>query len=82
MPVLDINRVTELPATVADKRQNKNDFYRFLLMQNTNQHQAEETNLTTIGQRANNDILIPRSILKKCERTHKPRDHHLSEDDD
>ncbi len=82
MPVLDINRVTELPATVADKRQNKNDFYRFLLMQNTNQHQAEETNLTTIGQRANNDILIPRSILKKCERTFKPRDHHLSEDED
>jgi len=36
VPILDMNRVTELPPSGPDKRQNKNDFYRFLLMQNTN----------------------------------------------
>ena len=44
-----------------DKRQNKNDFYRFLLMQNA----SNET-------RVNNDILIPSSILKRCDK--KQRD--------
>lgn len=83
MPIVDINRLTELPMSAAEKRQNKNDFYRFLLMQNSNQQQTEETNLTTIGQRANNDILIPRSILKKCERNPRTRgDQTLSEDED
>lgn len=36
VPILDMNRMTELPPSGAEKRQNKNDFYRFLLMQNTN----------------------------------------------
>lgn len=78
-----MNRATELPMTAAEKRQNKNDFYRFLLMQNSNQHQTEETNFNTIGQRANNDILIPRSILKKCDRNPRNRDNQtLSEDEE
>jgi len=59
--IVDINQAIELPASQMDKRQNKNDFYRFLLMQNA----SNET-------RVNNDILIPRSILKRCDK--KQRD--------
>jgi hypothetical protein len=60
--IVDINQAIELPASQMDKRQNKNDFYRFLLMQNA----SNET-------RVNNDILIPRSILKRCDK--KQRDN-------
>ncbi len=38
--------------------------------------------MTTIGQRANNDILIPRSILKKCEKKANNRDHQQFSDDE
>lgn len=71
--VVDINRETDIPITAAqdNKRQNKNDFYRFLLQQNNNE---------APGVRANNDILIPRSILKKCEKkAHNP--HHMSDEE-
>lgn len=33
--VVDINQAIEMPPAVLEKRQNKNDFYRYLLMQNT-----------------------------------------------
>jgi hypothetical protein len=33
--IIDINQAIELPASQMDKRQNKNDFYRYLLMQNS-----------------------------------------------
>jgi hypothetical protein len=58
--VVDMNQRTNFPLNVQRKK-NKNDFYRFLLQQNT----AVEGG----GQEAkvNNDILIPRSILKKNE---------------
>ncbi len=55
---MNINETTEIPQTMNDKRQNKNDFYRFLLLQN---HENSAV-------RANNDILIPRSILKRCDK--------------
>ena len=58
--VVDINKSTEIPAN-HDKKKNKNDFYRFLLTQN-NSINVQETKI-------NNDILIPRSILKKGERS-------------
>jgi len=53
--IVDINRAASLPMN-KDKRKNKNDFYRFLLT--TNQFSDAE-------QKINNDIFIPRSILKK-----------------
>ena len=43
-----------------EKKKNKNDFYRFLLAQN-NLYNGNEVKI-------NNDILIPRSILKKGEK--------------
>jgi hypothetical protein len=46
-----------LPKDDNRRRKNKNDFYRYLLEQT--QHQIG------IAKKANNDILIPRSILKK-----------------
>ena len=52
--VIDMNRSTTLPVN-KDRRKNKNDFYRFLLA--TNQSGAEA--------KINNDVFIPRSILKK-----------------
>ena len=52
--VCDINRNASLPGA-KDKRKNKNDFYRFLL--STNRELKES--------KINNDVLIPRSILKK-----------------
>ena len=53
--VVDINRTTSLPAGQS-RRKNKNDFYRFLL--STNKMGAND-------QKINNDVFIPRSILKK-----------------
>ncbi|CDW72773.1 UNKNOWN [Stylonychia lemnae] len=57
--VVDINKSTEIPLN-NEKKKNKNDFYRFLLAQN-NLYNGNEIKI-------NNDILIPRSILKKGER--------------
>ena len=68
MPVVDINRATEIPSVTMEKRQNKNDFYRFLLQQNQGGLTESQQMLKNMQQRANNDILIPRSILKKCEK--------------
>ena len=53
--VIDINRTTSLPAS-QNRRKNKNDFYRFLL--STNQS-------GNLHHKVNNDVFIPRSILKK-----------------
>lgn len=51
------------------KKKNKNDFYRFLLQQNMQQYQGDMFELDSMGVpiKVNNDILIPRSILKKNE---------------
>ena len=54
--IVDINRATSLPANKG-RRKNKNDFYRFLLA--TNQNGANDDH------KINNDVFIPRSILKK-----------------
>jgi len=54
--VVDINKSTNIPDNL-NKKKNKNDFYRFLLEQ-SNTFSGFEV-------RANNDVLIPRSILKK-----------------
>lgn len=64
LQIVDINRETEIPAAMLDKRQNKNDFYRFLLMQNSSTANPEVAPQI----RVNNDILIPRSILKRCDK--------------
>ena len=53
--VVDINRTTSLPVG-QQRRKNKNDFYRFLL--STNKMGANDY-------KVNNDVFIPRSILKK-----------------
>ena len=53
--MIDINRETSLPSNPG-RRKNKNDFYRFLLSTNK---------LGGIEDRINNDVFIPRSILKK-----------------
>lgn len=52
-----------------NKKKNKNDFYRFLLQQNMQQYSADAYELDSMGIpiKVNNDILIPRSILKKNE---------------
>ena len=52
--VVDINRAISLPNTNT-RRKNKNDFYRFLLSTNRGQNESK----------INNDVFIPRSILKK-----------------
>ena len=57
--IIDINRTISLPAN-QHRRKNKNDFYRFLLK--TNQRQAIGN---SIDPKVNNDVFIPRSILKK-----------------
>lgn len=57
--IVDINSITEIPLNL-EKKKNKNDFYRFLLTQNNQLYGFEN--------KINNDILIPRSILKKGER--------------
>jgi hypothetical protein len=50
-----MNLATHIPRQAPNKK-NKNDFYRFLLQANYEQNQ---------NPRVNNDVLIPRSILKK-----------------
>lgn len=58
--IVDMNLQTSFPLNVQRKK-NKNDFYRFLLQQNNAMENGE-------GEaKCNNDILIPRSILKKNE---------------
>lgn len=54
--VVDLNVETELPSN-NNSRKNKNDFYRFLLSTN----QTGDIN----DYKINNDVFIPRSILKK-----------------
>ena len=53
--IVDINRTTSIPRADA-RKQNKNDFYRYLL--STSRMGIEDG-------KVNNDVLIPRSILKK-----------------
>ena len=53
--IVDINRNASLPNT-KQSRKNKNDFYRFLLSTNRQ---------GLIDSKVNNDVFIPRSILKK-----------------
>lgn len=53
--VVDINKNTYIPMDLS-KKKNKNDFYRFLLSQSN----------VIPDLKINNDILIPRSILKNC----------------
>ena len=57
--IVDMNQLTNFPINTHRKR-NKNDFYRFLLNQNFNHGDGGPQNI-----KINNDILIPRSILKK-----------------
>lgn len=57
--VVNMNQSAEIPQNYHTKK-NKNDFYRFLLAQNKH-HQGISTNEFKV----NNDVLIPRSILKK-----------------
>lgn len=57
--VVDLNRITSFPLNNGRKK-NKNDFYRFLLQQNFGSGMEGEAPF-----KINNDILIPRSILKK-----------------
>lgn len=54
--VIDMNKTFTLPSDF-NSRKNKNDFYRFLLDQN-NSYEGDY--------KMNNDVLIPRSIIKKC----------------
>lgn len=60
--VVDMNKNTRIPFTAGDRKKNKNDFYRFLLSQNTGRIE-----------KIHNDVLIPRSILKKSEGTKRRR---------
>jgi hypothetical protein len=53
--VVDMNFSTQIPRQQAQKK-NKNDFYRFLLSANYD---------TADNFKINNDVFIPRSILKK-----------------
>ena len=53
--VFNINAEVQLPENIS-KKKNKNDFYRFLLQ--TNSDQPDNVKI-------NNDVFIPRSILKK-----------------
>jgi len=63
--IVDINNTTLFPGTTGRKK-NKNDFYRFLLQQNLSSEMIGNPSiLQAINSKVNNDILIPRSILKK-----------------
>jgi hypothetical protein len=70
-PVIDINMNTKIPKNVSH-RKNKNDFFRFLLTQNysaqigTDDPAAKRLAMIHGDYRMNNDVLIPRSILKKA----------------
>ena len=61
--VVDINKIAQFPLN-QQRKKNKNDFYRFLLQQNFGD--GEDTTEMMAG-KVNNDILIPRSILKRNE---------------
>lgn len=63
--VVDLNKNTSFPLT-QQRKKNKNDFYRFLLQQNFGTDEEE------LPLKCNNDILIPRSILKRNEGVPKP----------
>ena len=54
--MIDINRSTSLPKNMT-RRKNKNDFYRYLL--------STSSQMTKNEPKVNNDVFIPRSILKK-----------------
>ena len=62
--VVNINRETLFPSQFG-RRKNKNDFYRFLLRQNLPDHLSNPNIMMQANQKVNNDILIPRSILKR-----------------
>lgn len=65
--VIDMNVLTDFPIN-GQRKKNKNDFYRFLLQQNFGNEQDEvDQNMVTVHGKFNNDILIPRSILKRNE---------------
>ncbi len=64
--VLDLNKNTSFPLS-HQRKKNKNDFYRFLLQQNFGNEDEDEP-----PSKMNNDILIPRSILKRNELPPKP----------
>jgi len=61
--VVDLNKITTFPLN-QQRKKNKNDFYRFLLQQNFGE--SDEPSELMAG-KVNNDILIPRSILKRNE---------------
>ena len=58
--IVDINRDIKLPDLNLRKK-NKNDYYRFLLSSNRGERMVNNNNIDKI----NNDVFIPRSILKK-----------------
>lgn len=60
--VIDMNINTQFPSNL-NRKKNKNDFYRFLLNQNLNTESG--VGFHNPDYKINNDILIPRSILKK-----------------
>lgn len=63
--IVDLNSAIEFPANQGRKK-NKNDFYRFLLQQNLSAEMLSNPSLMqALNTKINNDILIPRSILKK-----------------
>lgn len=64
--VVDMNSEIDFPANQARKK-NKNDFYRFLLQQNLSAEALANPDLKQhlMISKVNNDILIPRSILKR-----------------
>ena len=73
--IIDINNNLDIPVNAIDRKKNKNDFYRYLLMQN-NQNIHQDFKI-------NNDILIPRSILKKGEKKNRnPREEHYQSSDE
>lgn len=65
-----INLDIEVPTH--QKKNNKNDFYRYLLQQNYGTGGSEQP-------KANNDVLIPRSILKRNNPGNLVKDRRLEE---
>jgi hypothetical protein len=64
--IVDLNKNTSFPLS-HQRKKNKNDFYRFLLQQNFGTEDEDE-----LPSKMNNDILIPRSILKRNDLPPKP----------
>lgn len=64
--VVDMNSEIDFPVNQARKK-NKNDFYRFLVQQNLSAEALANPDLKQhlMISKVNNDILIPRSILKR-----------------